>query len=156
MLARGSGEENDSCLVPRRCYDEQDCLCRAGTSLGTNKVHGPTGGCSCINPNEDGTMVTDCNCIHMPYSDGASFAGFVPGNVSVPGMPGKSIQFRGIKNLDGVIEFALKNGMNKATEFVLTGGSAGGLSTFLHADRFAAALPAGAKAHAAPVVGYFL
>ncbi len=60
-------------------------------------------------------MVTDCNCIHMPYSDGASFAGFVPGNVSVPGMPGKSVQFRGIKNLDGVIEFALKNGMDKAT-----------------------------------------
>ena len=138
------------------CYDEVDCLCRAGTSLGTNTVHKPVGSCGCINPKEDGTMVTDCNCIHMPYSDGASFAGYVPGNVSVPGMPGKSIQMRGIKNLDGVIQFALKNGMDKATEFVLTGGSAGGLSTFLHADRFAAALPAGAKAHAAPVVGYFL
>lgn len=71
-------------------------------------------------------------------------------------MPGKSIQMRGIKNLDGVIKFALANGMDKATEFALTGGSAGGLSTFLHADRFAAALPKGAKAHAAPVVGYFL
>jgi hypothetical protein len=29
-------------------------------------------------------------------------------------------------------------------------------STFLHADRFAAALPTGCKARAAPVVGYFL
>ena len=41
-----------------------------------------------------------------------------------------------------------------------TGGSAGGLSTFLHADRFAAALKGGAKdiktIRAAPVVGYFL
>ena len=43
---------------------------------------------------------------------------------------------------------------------VLTGGSAGGLSTFLHADRIAAKLRAEApsikKIVAAPVVGYFL
>tara|TARA_B110000208_G_scaffold38207_1_gene50524 strand:+ start:1871 stop:3277 length:1407 start_codon:yes stop_codon:yes gene_type:complete len=47
-----------------------------------------------------------------------------------------------------------------ATEFVLTGGSAGGLSTFLHADRVAARLkkeaPKCAKIRAAPVVGFFL
>ena len=50
--------------------------------------------------------------------------------------------------------------MDKATEFVLTGGSAGGLSTFLHADRVAARLeaevPTCKKIRAAPVVGYFL
>ena len=57
--------------------------------------------------------------------------------------------------LAGVIEFMMSHGGTEATEFVVTGGSAGGLSTFLHADRFAAALKAGAKAiktvRAAPV-----
>ena len=37
--------------------------------------------------------------------------------------------------MDGVLDFAMAHGMTKATEFVVTGGSAGGLSTFLHADR---------------------
>merc|ERR1719446_2024922 len=50
--------------------------------------------------------------------------------------------------------------MTKATEFVVTGGSAGGLSTFLHADRFAGRLKAESPniktIRAAPVVGYFL
>ncbi len=54
----------------------------------------------------------------------------------------------------------MKNGMTKATEFVLSGGSAGGLSTFLHADRVADRLkkeaPGCSKIRAAPIVGYFL
>ena len=77
---------------------------------------------------------------------------------SVPG--GGNLTFRGIKNLDATIEWAIAHGMDKATEFVLTGGSAGGLSTFLHADRVgakvAAAAPGCSKIRAAPVVGYFL
>ena len=65
--------------------------------------------------------------------------------------------FRGIKNIDATIEWALQNGLKTATEFVLTGGSAGGLSTFLHADRVAARVEAEApnckKIRAAPVGG---
>ena len=154
--ATGSSKWTISLAPGGWCYDEVDCLCRANTSLGTSTMNPPNMTLPCWNPNEDGTMDNDCNRIHMPYCDGASYSGFRPGNVSVPGMPGKSIHMRGIKNIDGVIQFALKHGMNKATELVITGGSAGGMATFLHADRFAAALPAGAKAWAAPVVGYFL
>ena len=65
-----------------------------------------------------------------------------------------------VKNLDATIEWAIAHGLDKASEFVLTGGSAGGLSTFLHSDRVAAkvqaAAPACKKILAAPVVGYFL
>jgi hypothetical protein len=54
----------------------------------------------------------------------------------------------------------MAKGMSKASDFVLSGGSAGGLSTFLHADRVAARLraeaPSGKKIRAAPIVGYFL
>jgi len=94
----------------------------------------------------------------MPYGDGASFSGFRKDVWPVPG--GGNLTFRGIKNFDATVAWALDHGMTEATEFVLTGGSAGGLSTFLHADRVAAVLRAKApnckKIRAAPVVGYFL
>jgi len=48
-------------------------------------------------------MDTDCNCVHLPYSDGASFAGFRTAPWAVPTMPGKTVTFRGIKNFDGVM-----------------------------------------------------
>ena len=90
--------------------------------------------------------------------DGASFSGFRKEVWPVPG--GGNLTFRGIKNLDATIEWAIAHGLDKASEFVLTGGSAGGLSTFLHSDRVAAkvqaAAPACKKILAAPVVGYFL
>jgi len=148
------------------CYDEIDCYCRSKGSLGTSKVLAKSGSCNCINPNEDGSFDNHCNCIHLPYSDGASFSGYRAKPWPVPedpttGVPkGATVTFRGIKNLDGVIDFAMKHGMTNATEFVVTGGSAGGLSTFLHADRFATRLKAESAniktIRAAPVVGYFL
>jgi hypothetical protein len=109
------------------CYDEVDCLCRSNSSLGSSKMLPPTSSCGCMNPNEDGTMDQDCNCLHLPYSDGASFSGFRAEPWPVPTMPGKAVTFRGIKNFDGVLDFAMGHGMTKASEFVITGGSAGGL-----------------------------
>eukprot|EP00928_Gymnodinium_smaydae_P062298 TRINITY_DN4619_c2_g2_i1.p1 TRINITY_DN4619_c2_g2~~TRINITY_DN4619_c2_g2_i1.p1 ORF type:complete len:447 (+),score=56.31 TRINITY_DN4619_c2_g2_i1:47-1387(+) len=148
------------------CYDEVDCYCRSKLQLGTSKQLANQSSCLCMNPKEDGTLDSDCNCIRMHYCDGASFSGFRPDPWPVPedhstGVPaGATVTFRGIKNFDGVVDFALKNGIKDATEVVLTGGSAGGLSTFLHADRLASRLreqaPAIMKVRAAPVVGYFL
>jgi len=109
---------------------------------------------------EGDNLDSTCNCIYMPYGDGASFSGYRKDVWPVPGMPGKNLTFRGIKNFDATLAWAFENGMKDATEFVITGGSAGGLSTFLHADRAAVALKANAprimKVRAAPVVGYFL
>jgi hypothetical protein len=51
------------------------------------------------------------------------------------------------------------NGMSEATELVVTGVSAGGLSTFLHTDRIAARVrrdSPNVTVKAAPVVGFFL
>jgi hypothetical protein len=45
--------------------------------------------------------------------------------------------------------------MARASEVVVSGCSAGGLSTFLHADEWAAALPAAAKVAAMPDSGFF-
>jgi hypothetical protein len=96
----------------------------------------------------------------MPYGDGASFSGYRAKPWPVPNTNGETLTFRGIKNLDATVAWALKHGLSNATEFVLTGGSAGGLSTFLHSDRVASQIravnPKIEKIRSAPVVGYFL
>jgi len=141
------------------CYDEDLCLSRASTRLGSSTKWATTSSCGCMNADVDG-LISDCNCIFMPYCDGASFSGYRESNWPVPNESGKNLTFRGIKNLDATIQWAFQNtNLAEATEFVLTGGSAGGLSTFLHSDRVAAAIRKGAphieKIVAAPVVGYF-
>ena len=85
---------------------------------------------------EGNTLDMDCNALYLPYGDGASFAGFRPKPWPVPGT-NDSLWFRGIKNLDAAIDWALLHGLADATELVVTGVSAGGLSTFLHVDRIA-------------------
>jgi len=143
------------------CYDEIDCYCRSKTALGTSTVLANSSGCGCMNPLEDGTLDQDCNCLHLPYSDGASFSGYradawpVPENAEAGVPANATVYFRGIKNFDGILDYAMAHGMGDATELVVTGGSAGGLSTFLHTDRAAARVPK-AKVRSAPVVGFFL
>ena len=119
-----------------------------------------------MNPQEDGEIDADCNCLRLPYSDGASFSGYRADPWPVPeslaaGVPANAtVTFRGIKNFDAALDFALVHGLRNATEFVLSGPSAGGLATFLHADRAArrvrAEAPMCKKVAAAPEVGYFL
>ena len=104
------------------------------------------------------TLDTDCNAIYLPYGDGASFSGYRAESWPVPGKT-ENLTFRGIKNLDAAVEFAMAHGMDAATELVITGVSAGGLSTFLHMDRIAARVrrnSPGVKVRGAPVVGFFL
>ena len=97
----------------------------------------------------------------MPYGDGASFSGYRSEPWPVPSHPGRSLTFRGMTNFDQTFAYLFANlGLQNATQFVLTGGSAGGLSTFLHLDRAAAFLreraPLVTSIKGAPVVGYFL
>lgn len=138
------------------CYDEQSCYKRSNTTLGSSRLWNQTAFCKCMNM-ANGTIDDDCNCIYMPYCDGASFSGYRPQRWPVPGYPDEFLTFRGIKNFDQTIAWALDHGLDSTTsEFVLTGGSAGGLSTFLHSDRAAASIQAVApacKVRSAPVVG---
>jgi len=105
-------------------------------------------------------MDADCNCVWMPYADGASFSGYRAEPVPVPSNRSKVVYFRGIKNFDATLDYLFHHGLGTATEFVLTGGSAGGLSTFLHTDRVAERLakeaPNCKHVRALPEVGYFL
>ena len=77
----------------------------------------------------------------LHYCDGSSFASYRaepwPVPESVAGVPGKTVTFRGIKNLDATFDWAFEHGLSNATSVYIGGASAGGLSTFLHADRLA-------------------
>ena len=77
------------------------------------------------------------NRVFMKYCDGNSFSGNRDAAVSVVGTDGKSkdLFFRGRRILDETLA-ALKadHGLGSADSVLLTGCSAGGLSTFLHTD----------------------
>ena len=65
------------------------------------------------------------------YCDGASWTG-AAGPVS---HKGKTLHFRGKANLDALLATLLRaEGLDKAEEVAINGGSAGGLAVCLHAD----------------------
>ena len=139
------------------CYNEEDCARRAQTSLGSSArmnhtftVGGPLGEDPVNNPN-----FHDWNHVMLGYCDGASFSGNVENPIDVGG---KKIYFRGFRNLKAIMTHLLtKNGLNKATEVLLCGGSAGGLSVYLHADQIGEMLPSTVKRFKAiPMSGVFL
>ena len=145
------------------CYNESLCAARAVSKLGTSTLQPALGECECPYYGPDGAPdAAQCNCASLVYCDGASFSGFRPQPWPVAG-PGRApspnnitaLTFRGLRNLDSALDYLTTRGLSNASELVVTGGSAGGLSTFLHADRVAARAPR-AKVRALPVVGYFL
>jgi len=93
-------------------------------------------------------VMHDWNMLQVLYCDGASWTGR---NTSTTMHKGKQLHFRGKDNLDALIEDLLTNkGMDKATEVVISGGSAGALAVYLHADAIRAKLPKSAKVVAMP------
>jgi len=80
----------------------------------------------------------------------------VPGSTT-----NETLMFRGLANLDATLDYAFEHlGLDKATEVVLSGASAGGLAAFIHADRVADAIRAraskGVRVTALPRIGFFL
>ena len=89
----------------------------------------------------------------MQYCDGGSQTGDLAAPVQVGT---ETIYFRGHRILKAMIPALIKNApLAGATDLVVSGCSAGGLSTFLHADEWGAALP-GTKVVAMPDSGFFL
>jgi hypothetical protein len=93
--------------------------------------------------------------LSLPYCDGASYSGSVeqpvPYNASI------SLFFRGAANLRAALADAVARfNISSPSEVLVTGGSAGGLSTMLHVDAIGAALgaPSGA-AVGVPQAGWF-
>jgi hypothetical protein len=92
------------------------------------------------------------------YCDGNSFSGFLSNPVVVNG---DNIYFRGHNVLVATLmELANLHNLRQASSVLLSGCSAGGLSTYLHADfvgeMVQSLAPRLSKYGAAPVSGFFL
>ena len=155
------------CVGVGDCYDRSQMKTLHGKpgSYGSSiPLMGHPEGCGCMNPTAGGGnsgLATDCNCIMMPYLDGASFSGERDDPVPVSSHPGKFVHYKGLRNFDATLDYAFAHlGLERATEMVVTGSSAGGLSTFLHLDRVARRMeqsaPACTRTTGAPIVGFFL
>ena len=142
------------------CSSLPDCASRANTTLGSSKTYRATStsvmleqGYLSNNPTEN-PLFANWTKVYLPYGDGTSQLGDVTHPVVVaPGAP--PIYFRGARVLRAMIAFLRAEGLADATEVVITGCSAGGLSTYAHADTWSAALPK-ARVVAMPDSGFFL
>ena len=142
------------------CYSELDCLFRSNSSA-LGKSNGGNGHSAHYKCQAD---TVDDNCVVLHYCDGSSFASYRAAPWPIPaalaGVPGKAVTFRGIKNLDATFDWAFQHGLGNATDVYIGGASAGGLSTFLHADRLADRIKKEGRSDctviANPIDGYFL
>jgi len=143
------------------CYDLNSCVGRSHGSLGSTAKDKPTSslnsGYTSLDPKTNPLMY-NWNSVEIRYCDGASVSGDkeTPTNVS-----GTMLHFRGRAILDAEIKSLLQDrGMDKASDVVVSGCSAGGLATFLHCDHWAAAIAnatnGAAKVACMPDSGFFL
>ncbi|XP_065888037.1 uncharacterized protein [Dysidea avara] len=137
------------------CTDEEDCVKRSFTDLGSSKKWPST-------ITIDGLLSDDCtenphfcgwSVVFIPYCDGGVFSG----NVIHPVRVGlRRIYFRGIRVLDTVIGALLMAGLSNAEHVILTGCSAGGVSTYLHVDHVRKMIPSDIPMHAIADAGYVI
>lgn len=122
------------------CSSIPACQGRSLTDLGSSKGYAQT-----VSPNY-GYFSTDpaanplmynWNSVYFKYCDGGSFSGS-NASTTPSGVNGTVLHWRGKHILEGGMTDMFKNrGLDKATEIVVSGCSAGGLATFLHCDRWA-------------------
>ncbi|XP_077244720.1 pectin acetylesterase 8-like isoform X2 [Tasmannia lanceolata] len=91
------------------------------------------------------------NRVKIGYCDGSSFTGDVE-KVD----HSTNLHYRGARIWLAVIEDLLAKGMRNAENALLSGCSAGGLTSILHCDSFRALLPMGAKVKCLSDAGYFI
>ena len=140
------------------CSSDVECLSRAATSIGSSKGY-PNVSSTVMqeqaylsNDPEVNPVFHNWTKVYLPYGDGSSQTSDVSAPVSVGG---GTVYYRGARVLRAVIAFLRAEGLADASDVVIAGCSAGGLSTYLHADKWRQALPA-ATVHALPDSGFFL
>ena len=120
------------------CSSDADCAGRAGTALGSSTGWGPTytdlyegSETFAMNPFDSYTVV------YGMYCDGGSWTG----NSTPKQVGGKTIYYRGRPLLDALLDDLLGKGLSGATDLLWSGCSAGGLTTYVHADYVANRMP---------------
>ena len=169
-LSPGSGSGASSWYIHQQgggwCRSLEDCMGRSKGDLGTSKKY-PKSQPEKAMAGQSGAMSRDAtlnpqmhnwNHVWIKYCDGNSFTG---DNASTTTVNGTTLYWRGSRILDGTIASLMENklaALSKATDVVVGGGSAGGLATFIHCDRWAKAVKANGRAKYACLAdsGFFL
>ena len=153
------------------CQTVEACAARSLTNAGSSAYSTPYFNGSrdsdfgLMGPAEAGGMGA-WHMVFSVYCDGSSYSGAREAPLPVPpataaelGLaPGAALWFRGADVMPAIFAEleALAGLQSLATDVVLTGTSAGGLATFVHAPRLAALLPPTADVVAAPDAGAFV
>ncbi|XP_021855902.2 pectin acetylesterase 8 isoform X3 [Spinacia oleracea] len=156
-LHRGHGTGINNWLVHIEgggwCNNVTTCLERKYTHLGSSwkmdkqlAFSGILGNNPMFNPD-----FYNWNRVKIRYCDGASFTGNMEAVDTIT-----KLHFRGARIWHAVIEDLLLKGMRKAKNAILSGCSAGGLTSILHCDSFRALLPIGTKVKCLSDAGYFI
>ena len=115
------------------CHDPDTCYQRSSTVLGSS-------GCFRRHLRLEGLLSNQVKYnpdfynwtkVFVPYCDGASFTGNREKPLKVKN---KLLYFRGRRILDALLDELLRRGIDKASEIILSGRSAGALSAIIHAD----------------------
>nr|DAD24961.1 TPA_asm: hypothetical protein HUJ06_026424 [Nelumbo nucifera] len=135
------------------CNNVTTCLARKNTRLGSSKQMLTEIAFSGIlsNKQQFNPDFYNWNRVKVRYCDGASFTGDVE---AVD--PTTNLHYRGARVWLAVIEDLLEKGMKNAEYALLSGCSAGGLTSILHCDSFRALLPMGVKVKCLADAGYFI
>ena len=146
------------------CSTPASCASRAQGHLGNSSEFSPTyymEGVLDSKPDSNPTF-HGWNHVLLAYCDGASFSGDAESGLSWPdpGDPSRNmtLYFRGRRVLRALVQTLISRfGMSTAQEVMLSGGSAGGLATFLQADFVGGLLPPSVRKYrAVPISGFFL
>lgn len=156
-LDRGFGSGENSWLVSMEgggwCDNTTSCLNRARMHLGSSRYMGKSRAFSGIlsNVQSRNPDFYNWNRVFVRYCDGSSFTGDVE-EID----PVTKLHFRGQRIWQAVMQDLLAKGLDLAQQALLTGCSAGGLTTFIHCDAFRDLLPSSAQVKCMTDAGFFL
>lgn len=135
------------------CNNITTCSARTKTRLGSSKYmskqvqfSGLLGNSKVKNPD-----FYNWNRIKVRYCDGASFTGDVEAV-----NPVDKLYFRGQRVFKAVIDDLMAKGMINAQQALISGCSAGGLTSILHCDNFRALMPKTTKVKCLGDAGFFI
>jgi len=161
---RGSGDGVNKWYIHHEgggwCESMDDCLDRSHTALGSSSSYPEKiklyGGYFLRDPKENPLMY-NWNVAFMKYCDGGSFSG---NNETVTTYKNHSLFFRGKRIREAIAKDLMENrGLKNASDLMVSGCSAGGLATYLHADQWCNTLHSAnpsAKCAALPDSGFFI
>ncbi|CAK7348563.1 unnamed protein product [Dovyalis caffra] len=154
-LDRGSGTGKDSWLIQLEgggwCNTIKNCIYRKTTRRGSSKLFEKqlpfTGILS--NKEEENPDFFNWNRVKLRYCDGASFSGDGQNEAS-------QLYFRGQRIWSAAMEYLMAEGMQNATQALLSGCSAGGLASIIHCDEFRELFPQSTEVKCLSDAGMFL